>query len=97
MIQWHIHVFSCRHATLYEALSVHPLVCRSVCRSIMVIKLKIVKRRIFEAPDVTVCASVCGVGEGVNGDCTPMPTRPQQSCDPVSPLIYLPLSFPQTV
>ena len=44
-----------------------------------------------------VCASVCGVGEGVNRHCTPMPTRPQQSCDPVSPLIYLPLSFPQTV
>ena len=59
MIQWHIHVFSCGHATLSEVLSVHPLVCRSVCRSIMVIKLKIIKRRIFEAPDVTVCVQVC--------------------------------------
>ena len=59
MIQWHIHVFSCGHATLCEALSVHLLVCRSVCRSIMVIKLKIVKRRIFKAPDVTVCVQVC--------------------------------------
>ena len=59
MIQWHIHVFSCGHATLSEALSVHPLVCQSVCWSIMVIKLKIVKRRIFEAPDVTVCVQVC--------------------------------------
>ena len=59
MIQWHIHVFNCRHATLSYALSVCPSVFQFVCGSTMVMKLKIEKRRIFEAPDVSVCVRVC--------------------------------------
>ena len=42
------------------------------------------KTRIFEAPVVTVFVSKCGVGEGVDGGWMPLPTHPQQYCDPVS-------------
>ena len=53
-----------------------------VCWSAMVIKLKIAKARIFEAPILAVCVrvSTCaphGMGEGVNGGW-------QRYCDPAA-------------
>ena len=39
-----------------------------------------------------VCASVCGVGEGMNGGCTPLPTCPQWYCDPTSLVILRSIS-----
>lgn len=61
---------------------------------IMVIKSKSVKMRIFYAAvvidyDTCVCEWlwVCvlfGVGKGVNGGCTPLPTRPQRNSAPAS-------------
>ena len=50
----------------------------------MMIELKIVKTRIFEAPVVTVFVSKCGVGEGVDRGWMPLPPRPQRYCDPVT-------------
>ena len=73
-------------------MSGRPSVRRSVGPSgrqtVMVIELKITKTRNFEAPVVTVCSSVCGVGEGVNGGFTALPNRPQRHCDPVSLVLF---------
>ena len=50
----------------------------------MVIELKSAKTRIFDAALVIICMRVFGVGEGVDWDCTPLPIRPKQYCDPAS-------------
>ena len=40
-----------------------------------------------------VCASVCGVGAGMNGGCAPLPTCPQWYCDPTSLVILRSISI----
>ena len=34
------------------------------------------------------CVSEHGIGEGMDGDCMPLPTRPQRYCDPASHLHF---------
>ena len=39
-----------------------------------------------------VCVCVRGVGEGVDGSVMPLPTRPQQYCDPASLVCTVPVA-----
>ena len=62
-------------------------------------ELKSVKTRIYDAAVMIVgmCVSEHGMGEGRDGDCMPLPTRPQRFCDPASLVSFSrssSLSFP---
>ena len=75
MIQWHIHVFCCRHM----ALSVHPLIGQSVGPSCLS-SLNLQKRVFLRLPLwLCVCEYVWD-GQGCEWG-LPLPTRPQWYCD----------------
>ena len=57
-----VELFSCGHATLYEALSVRPSVSWSVT-----LELKTRKTRIYDTAVVIVCVWVCECVAGVVG------------------------------
>ena len=74
----HICLFSCGQATLKRLC---PSVRPSVCLSVM-IEMKSGKSSILDT--FCVCLCVGGGDYGLDGDWTPLPTRPQRHCDPAS-------------
>ena len=75
-----------RYPSAFVRLSVRPSVRWSV-----IIESKSVKTRIYNAAVMIVCVCVSehGVGEGMDGGCMPLPTHPQQFCDPASLVLFV--------
>ena len=76
----------CLSVCPYVCPSVHLSVHQSACWSVGQSQVKSATMRIYEA--AVGFFFVCGVGEIVNGGCTPLPTHPLLFCDPVS-LFYV--------
>ena len=85
-------VFDNGHATLSEVLSirlsVYPSICPSVPSFVNIVS-KSVKTPIYDAPVMIVRVSEQGVGEGMEGDCMPLPTCRQRYCDSASLVVFL--------